>query len=347
MSGGSSPPDPYHQKDAPKKRFIPNEIPVVPKLANGRVFVIGGRLGKLIQQQKNKQKVYWYKCDGCQQPFPSRTRRYGKTTSCSLACKNKAQSKLLKGRKHKPESIGRMSRAQQKAWNNPEIAKRRRDAAKTRKKPKQFQRKKKPKKTYEYKCAHCGKQFKTERKRELENKYCSRKCVGQSQRKGRYVKCDNPNCSKEIWKKPAHLDQEKHYCSPECHHSDPYQHKRRADTSFGELNPNWEGGPGKSVGWETMAGRIRDRDNHECKACGKEHVEGYSFPVHHIKPEKDGGPDEEWNLVTLCPSCHYHADAQDGDLKIPKTPDGVPIRNEDELKKRWEEFLNDKEKDNL
>ncbi len=289
--------------------------------------------------------MYWYRCDGCNQPFPSKNRRYGKTTSCSLACKHKSQSKTLKGRKHTPEALGRMSKAQQKAWNNPEIARRRRKAAKTRKKPKQVQRSKKPKKVYEYTCAHCGKQYQTERKRDLDNKYCSRKCVGESQRKGKNVTCDNPNCSKEIWKRPANLSQDKHYCSPECSHSDPYQRKRRSDTSKGELNPNWGGGPGKVVGWETMAGLVRERDNHECQACGKEHETGYSFPVHHMQPEKEGGPDLPWNLVTLCPSCHYHADSQEGDFKIPKTPDGTPVRDEDEFKKQWEEYLGDEGKE--
>ena len=148
MSGGSSKPDPYHQKDPPKRKIIPNEIQFPPKGVDGKAVVIGGKIGKLIQQQKNKQKVYWYRCDGCNQPFPSKNRRYGKTTSCSLACKHKSQSKTLKGRKHTPEALGRMSKAQQKAWNNPEIARRRRKAAKTRKKPKQVQRSKKPKKVY-------------------------------------------------------------------------------------------------------------------------------------------------------------------------------------------------------
>jgi 5-methylcytosine-specific restriction endonuclease McrA len=87
-----------------------------------------------------------------------------------------------------------------------------------------------------------------------------------------------------------------------------------------------------------MAGSMRGRDNHTCQACGKEHEEGSSFPVHHIRPERLGGPDEPWNLVTLCPPCHNRGDAQDGDYKIPQSPKGESIRDIDDMKERWEEF---------
>lgn len=338
MSGGSSGTDPYHQKDPPKKKHIPNEMQFKSKVAGGRVLIVSRRIGGIIQKQKNKKKVYWYRCDGCHQAFPSRQRKYGKSTSCSLACKHKVQSQRYRGHKHPPESIKRMEQAAKKTWKDPDIAKRRREAAKTRKKPKQVHRKKKPKKVHEYSCSHCGKKFQTQRERELENKYCSRNCVGKSQRKGGYVDCDNPNCSKKVWKKPSHLEQSRHYCSTDCVHSDPYMKEVRSETSMGELNPNWKGGVGRLIGWERMANSIRDRDNHTCQVCGEEHEEGHSFPVHHMRPERLDGPDEPWNLVTLCPPCHYRADAQDGDFKIPQKPDGATIRDLGDLKEHWEEY---------
>ena len=240
-----------------------------------------------------------------------------------------------------------MKRAQQKAWKNRKTADNRRRAAKTRKKPKQANRKKTPKKVYEYQCAHCGKQFQTQRKRELDNKYCSRSCVGKSQRKGKYVNCDNPNCSNKVWRKPARLNQERYYCSTDCMHSDPCMKEIRSVTSMGELNPNWKGGVGRLVGWERMAESIRDRDGHVCQSCGKEHEEGErSFPVHHMRPESQGGPHEPWNLVTLCPSCHYGADAQEGDFKIPDDADGNPIRDLDDMREHWEEYQNRNEGSN-
>lgn len=31
---------------------------------------------------------------------------------------------------------------------------------------------------------------------------------------------------------------------------------------------------------------------------------GYTTQIHHITFRSQGGPDEEWNLITLCGSCH-------------------------------------------
>ena len=57
--------------------------------------------------------------------------------------------------------------------------------------------------------------------------------------------------------------------------------------------------------WKILAGKIRKRDNFTCQICG---VHGprdrVLLHVHHIKPRGRGGPDEPYNLVTLCASCH-------------------------------------------
>ena len=42
-----------------------------------------------------------------------------------------------------------------------------------------------------------------------------------------------------------------------------------------------------------------------------------NFPVHHILPRSKGGPDEDWNLMALCPSCHRTTDAQNNAVKYP------------------------------
>jgi hypothetical protein len=87
-----------------------------------------------------------------------------------------------------------------------------------------------------------------------------------------------------------------------------------------------------------MANSIRERDENSCQACGKEYEKGYLFPVHHMRPVKDDGPDEPWNLVTLCPPCHYRTEAQPGEFKIPHTPSGQPIRKQDELQGYWNDY---------
>ena len=52
------------------------------------------------------------------------------------------------------------------------------------------------------------------------------------------------------------------------------------------------------------------RDGWRCRNCG---YRG-NLHVHHIKFRSDNGPDEDWNLVTLCDGCHdgVHKDIQDG-----------------------------------
>jgi 5-methylcytosine-specific restriction endonuclease McrA len=52
------------------------------------------------------------------------------------------------------------------------------------------------------------------------------------------------------------------------------------------------------------------RDSWKCRNCG---YRG-NLHVHHIVFRSNQGPDEDWNLVTLCDGCHdgIHKDVQDG-----------------------------------
>lgn len=45
------------------------------------------------------------------------------------------------------------------------------------------------------------------------------------------------------------------------------------------------------------------RDGFACVLCGR--ADG--LQIHHVTPKSQGGPDESWNLVTLCPMCHQLA----------------------------------------
>lgn len=78
----------------------------------------------------------------------------------------------------------------------------------------------------------------------------------------------------------------------------------------GQANPNWRGG--KSIydsvkkqlhgpSWQSIADQHR---SDTCENCG---VEGNTH-LHHIIPIMDGGTNEPWNLMTLCPSCHHKAE---------------------------------------
>lgn len=57
---------------------------------------------------------------------------------------------------------------------------------------------------------------------------------------------------------------------------------------------------GTSTLQPTLRERIIKRDRDRCRRCGTAH----SLHVHHIDYRSQGGPDEEWNLITLCDGCH-------------------------------------------
>ncbi len=61
--------------------------------------------------------------------------------------------------------------------------------------------------------------------------------------------------------------------------------------------------------------QVRQLDKHKCRSwgCGKR----WNTEVHHIIPRSQGGPDKEWNLITLCPSCHNKiTEGKSTDIKL-------------------------------
>jgi 5-methylcytosine-specific restriction endonuclease McrA len=109
----------------------------------------------------------------------------------------------------------------------------------------------------------------------------------------------------------------------DCAKSDPAfweKVKKTRKERYGR-NWEWEGWKEKRVDpkiWVPLAKKIREQDGHQCQSCDREKEQGENnFPVHHILPRGQGGPDEEWNLMTLCPSCHPTTDAQKNAVKYP------------------------------
>jgi len=104
----------------------------------------------------------------------------------------------------------------------------------------------------------------------------------------------------------------------------PWEEKRTCGSSeciselrSGKNHPRWKGGyePYYGPNWREQRRRARERDNHECQACGKTQEEnGRELDVHHITPfrefvDDDGNADYEAandldNLISLCKSCH-------------------------------------------
>jgi 5-methylcytosine-specific restriction endonuclease McrA len=98
------------------------------------------------------------------------------------------------------------------------------------------------------------------------------------------------------------------------------------------------GNYGGETSWDRTAAEIRDRDQFSCVACSQEYGDGAAFPVHHMIPRSEGGPDEEWNLCPLCPSCHPSVDAQPEFAKIPTDKEGNSYVDRDELMNRWHNY---------
>lgn len=70
---------------------------------------------------------------------------------------------------------------------------------------------------------------------------------------------------------------------------------------------------------------IFDRANQQCEWCG----ERFDHPhVHHIIPRSEGGPNENHNLVVLCPNCHEKADRE----AIPRSKLKAKVRRQPSLK---------------
>ena len=76
----------------------------------------------------------------------------------------------------------------------------------------------------------------------------------------------------------------------------------------------------------------------KCRICG--HSNDMILEEHHIIPKNHNGPDEEWNLVTLCPSCHVSV-TKIYSKKIWREANKIDTRSEASRNALSEEQLND------
>jgi 5-methylcytosine-specific restriction endonuclease McrA len=62
--------------------------------------------------------------------------------------------------------------------------------------------------------------------------------------------------------------------------------------------------------YKELCVKVLMRDGYKCRSCGLRS----NLHVHHIIFRSQQGPDEMWNLLTLCSACHdgVHKDVKDG-----------------------------------
>jgi 5-methylcytosine-specific restriction endonuclease McrA len=62
----------------------------------------------------------------------------------------------------------------------------------------------------------------------------------------------------------------------------------------------------------TLARQVKEQAEYRCQVCGEPPIElpdgSLYAEAHHVKPLSKGGPDEEENIVCVCPSCHVKLD---------------------------------------
>jgi hypothetical protein len=112
-------------------------------------------------------------------------------------------------------------------------------------------------------------------------------------------KGEAPDCACNCGEKAAWSQRKNHWNKyAKGHHPLGYR--------AGPENPAWNGGktwqkyPG---GWNTIARKIRERDNWVCQDCGGKRPENArQLPVHHIDGDKLNN--DPSNLVSLCAWCH-------------------------------------------
>ena len=105
----------------------------------------------------------------------------------------------------------------------------------------------------------------------------------------------------------AHID-EIEFCKKILPVTDLILEVSQFDTTLMK-NPNlinekirhWGYQKGFNYGYASRREAVLHRDNYTCQCCGKKNCR---LEVHHIKFRRDGGTDDEENLITLCKECH-------------------------------------------
>ena len=85
---------------------------------------------------------------------------------------------------------------------------------------------------------------------------------------------------------------------------------------------HWGYQQGFNYGYSSRRSAILHRDNYTCQCCGKKNCR---LEVHHIKFRRNGGTDDEENLITLCEDCHKKVHR--GEIVLEKKPKKMNLKH--------------------
>lgn len=129
---------------------------------------------------------------------------------------------------------------------------------------------------------------------------------------GGHVTLECDECGSEFSVRPSSVSKRR-FCSRDCFGS----HLSR--TQRGKSNPTWNGGRDfytrvraslSDESWSRIADQARDADDHTCQLCGASGSDaGRKLDAHHIIPVMAGGDNGDYNLMSLCNSCHKIVEA--------------------------------------
>jgi 5-methylcytosine-specific restriction endonuclease McrA len=315
MPGSRRVPDTYFRPDPRERRDTTfRKTPVQPKR---------------VETNAHGSRTYYYDCENCGIEFGFHRRKRYAHAYCGDKCRIDALAKSHLGKKRSPEVIERISIGQRRTWMKKDVREKRIQGMAGKNSRPAWNKGKY--KTYTYTCDGCGIVFTTRVRRFGTKKFHSSECRDQWQgttgRTGQWQKCLQPDCNRMVYVKKHDLEEgTRRFCSQKCAKSDPTYRAGLSERIMGEKHPLWRGWEWSGwdewrtdrKDWDPVARRIRKMDDYECQSCGKKQSrKDRTFLVHHIIPLKLGGPDEDWNLITLCESCHKRIELRAGPIRYP------------------------------
>jgi 5-methylcytosine-specific restriction endonuclease McrA len=297
VSGGSSKPDPYHQKDPPKRSKVKEDEEQLPKVYRDAVRP------KRIEVLPNGRKKFIYDCAHCGKEKAFDARKTAKHAFCDRKCFNEWQKYGKPPPKLTPEGAKKISDLHKGLWADKDHREKRTKAIN------------KTRQTTEYQ----------ERHRKGIRKATSKPSWKKKQSEARKGKKRPPEVGKKI------------SAAKMGHPVSDITREKLAKACGGENSSFYIDGRSserqqfyRSWVWEKQKERVLQRDNFTCQGCGWTEEEAGPLECHHIDPLRE--TEYDWKkypddlVVPLCGVCHPNAERQEGRMKPPINGRGEDAR---------------------